>query len=274
MNPTPLEPVTPDPRKLRRTAFILFLIMLVGGVGVTWSYTRLLERQSKDPRPEIGGRLTDNLAVQLQDGSVSGLDPLSGKVWVAAAVSVNQPESWQRTREVMQRLAKRYENNPDFHLVCFTVDPDVEKPPVLAEAAEKLGAKLPQWWFAAAGKDYVHKYLKDRFKLGTIPYQKDGKWVYNPKILVIDRSQHLRFGKVKGAVVEFDFDAAAGWDAQGRSNGLEKSNVETMEDILVRTIDQVMAETPAVQKKSYWYVFALLLAGIAVLIWLKRRNAP
>lgn len=240
--PQHLEPAVRDPRKLRNTALILVALIFVSAIGIFLAYVQLSKTQNVATRPHIVGRLNENLGVIRQDGVATGFDPLDGKVWVAAAVCVNQPDSWKRSREVMQRLAKHYEGNPNFHLVCITVDPDKETPEVLAKAAQEIGAKLPQWWFVAAGREFTHKYLKDKFQLGSMPSEVDGKWEYNSKILVVDRNRHLRTGKVGKFSIEFDFDNAAKWDAEGRKSGSEKSNVEQMEIVLIQTIDAVMAE--------------------------------
>jgi hypothetical protein len=45
--------------------------------------------------------------------------------------------------------------------------------------------------------------------------------------------------------VPFDFEEAARWDAEGRSEGLEKSNVETLEDLLHKTIDHLLEQPVA-----------------------------
>lgn len=240
--PQHLEPAVRDPRKLRNTALILVALIFVSAIGIFLAYVQLSKNQNSATRPHIVGRLNENLGVIRQDGLATGFEPLDGKVWVAAAVCVNQPDSWKRSREVMQRLSKHYGNNPDFHLVCITVDPDKETPEMLAKAAQDLGAKLPQWWFVAAGREFTHKYLKDKFLLGSMPREVDGKWEYNPKIIVVDRNRHLRTGKVGKASIEFDFDAAAKWDAEGKNKGIDKSNVEQMEDVLIQTIDTVMTE--------------------------------
>lgn len=247
LDPKTLEPAIRDPRKLRRTAFILVGIMIAGGIGILAAYNKVAKKQAYDPRPPIYGRLNENLAVVRQDGSAAGLLELDNCVWLACAVSVNQPDSWKRSREVMQRVQKKYAGNPTVRLVCITVDPENETPAVLARAAAETGAELPTWWFAGAGadftqKDLIRKYLKDKFKLGVMPSYSNGKWSYNPKVMVVDRNRHLRQGKNGRAVVEFDFDAAASYDAKGLSSGSNKTNAELMEEVLIRTIEALLAE--------------------------------
>lgn len=244
-----LEPAVRDPRKLRNTALVLFAIIIASGIGVFAAYLKWAKDEADDDRPGFIGRI-DNKAefgVVRQDASGAKISDLFGKVWVVCGISVNQPDSWEATREVLLRLSKRYEDNDDFRIVCFTVDPNKEEPEVLADAAEKLGVGLPQWWFVGAGEEYVHKFLKTKLRLGIMPHQVDGEWIYDSSLIVVDRDRHIRqaslkIGKYSRKKVTFDFDQAAKWDAEGRTEGLEKSNTETLEDLLVKTLDELLAK--------------------------------
>ena len=238
IDPSTLEPALRDPKRLRRTAWVLVGLILAGGILVPLAYRKLLANQAREFRPAFAGRLVDNLGVVRQDGSTAGLFDLAGDVWVVSAVCIEQPESWRRTREVMERLRERYRGREDFHLVCLTVDPEGERPERLAAAAAELGAELPGWWLAAAGEEFVHKYLKNKLKLGVLPHRgPDGRWVYDPAIVVVDRDLHLRQVKVP-----FDFDAAAGWDEEGRETGTGRSNVGELEWLLQQTLDHLLAQ--------------------------------
>lgn len=241
LDPSKLEPAPRDPKALRRTALILTGLILAGAILVPMAYRKLLLKQAEEFRPAYAGRLVHNLGVVRQDGSTAGLFDLAGDVWVVSAVCLEQPESWRSSREVMLRLRDRYAGREDFHLVCLTVDPENERPERLDAAAEELGARLPGWWMAAAGEEYVHKYLKNKLKLGTLPHRDEsGQWVYDPAIVVVDRDLHLRRMKVA-----FDFDAAAGWDGEGKKTGSGRSNVEELEVRLHRTIDHLLEQAVA-----------------------------
>jgi cytochrome oxidase Cu insertion factor (SCO1/SenC/PrrC family) len=254
---TPAESLVPaerDPRKLRKTALWLFVIMIASGIGIYAAYMKWgrqqMEKQAEHSRPGIVGRI-DNKAefgVVRQDASGAKISDLFGKVWVVCGVSVKQPDTWQATREVLLRLNQRYGGREDFRIVCFTVDPDQEGPAVLDAAAKELGVGLPNWWFVGAGKEYVHKFLKNQLKLGIMPHQKDGKWIYDSSITLIDRDRHIRRAVVpqkRGGppyVAVFDFAQAAEWDAQGKKTGIDKSNAEQLEFLLTQTIDELLAQ--------------------------------
>lgn len=244
-----LEPVVPDPRKLRKTALWLVAIMITSGIGVFTAYLKWAAKQADDDRPGFVGRIDDKaeFGVVRQDASGAKISDLFGKVWVVCGVSVKQPDTWKATREVLLRLNERYAGRDDFRIVCFTVDPDQEDPAVLSATATELGVGLPEWWFAAAGEEYVHKFLKNKLKLGIMPHQTDDKWVYDASITVVDRDRHIRQaslkrGKYERHKVTFDFEQAAKWDAEGRTKGLDKTNVQTLEDLLVKTLDELLTQ--------------------------------
>jgi cytochrome oxidase Cu insertion factor (SCO1/SenC/PrrC family) len=257
---TPAEPLVPverDPRKLRRTALILFVIMIASGILILMSYQKWgrlqAEKDSAHARPGIVGRIDDKaeFGVVRQDATGAKISDLFGKVWVVCGVSVKDPDSWKATREVLLRLKQRYGDRDDFRIVCFTVDPDQEGAAVLDATAKELGVGLPNWWFVGAGKEYVHKFLKNQLKLGIMPHQKDGKWVYDSSITLIDRDRHIRRAVVpqkRGGppyVAVFDFAQAAEWDAKGVKTGIDKNNTEQLEFLLVKTIDELLAQPAA-----------------------------
>lgn len=255
-----LQPAERDPKKLRRTAFILVALMAVGSIAMLVAYNRWAAEAAKDDRPALVGRLDKNFKVWRQDESEAGLLDLAGDVWVISPVSFAQPDGWKTTRGVLEKLAERYGDRTDFHIVNLTVDPENEPPAELAKYAAELGAELPQWWLAGAQADSMHKFLKNRLKAGFYPAEKDGVWEYDPSLVLVGRDRHIRKATVRARKpdgkelnyrnpVDFDFEQAAKWDAEGRSEGLEKSNVAALEELLFHTIDRLL-EDPAIENES------------------------
>jgi cytochrome oxidase Cu insertion factor (SCO1/SenC/PrrC family) len=242
-----LEPAVRDPRKLRRTALILTAIMIASAIGILYAYFQLAARQAEDDTPSFKGRIEKNFKLWRQDESEGDLAAMDGEVYLIVPVLFSEPERWKHTRGVLERVAKRYADRKDLHIVCLTIDPENEPPTKLKGYAEQLGATLPQWWLGAARQESIHKFLKNILKMQTIPHKKDGKWDYDGSVVLIDRDRHIRQatlkqGKYSRRDVIFDFEQAAVWDAEGRTQGLEKSNLETLEDLLVKTIDQLLAK--------------------------------
>ncbi|MBB5352345.1 cytochrome oxidase Cu insertion factor (SCO1/SenC/PrrC family) [Haloferula luteola] len=255
-----LEPAERDPKKLRRTGLTLAALMLVSSLMVLIAYNRHAAEVAADDRPALIARLDKNFKVWRQDESEAGLLDLAGDVFVISPVAFSQPEGWSHTRPVLEKLVQRYGDREDFHIVNLTVDPENEPPAKLREFAAELGAELPQWWLAGAQKESVHKFLKNRLKAGFYPVEKDGVWHYDPSIVVVGRDRHIRKATVRARKpsgkelnyrnpVDFDFEQAAKWDAEGRSEGLESSNVEQLENLLYETIDHLLAD-PTIEDES------------------------
>jgi len=252
-----LEPAVRDPKKLRRTALILVGIMAVGAIGILIAYNRDAARRADDERPALVARLDTrkDLKVWRQDETEAGLLDLAGDVFLVAPVCFAEPEGWETTRSVLLELGERYGDRGDFHLVCITVDPENEPPAELAKFAEELGAELPFWWLVATRDESTHKFLKNELKAGILPHRDGDRWVYDPSLVLVDRDRHLRQPTIRARKpdgkelnyrnrVPFDFEQAAKWDAEGRAEGLEKSNVDTLRELLFQTIDELLA-TPA-----------------------------
>jgi len=257
-----MEPAERDPKKLFRTAAILVGVMLVGAVVVLVSYNRTAARQAEDDRPAITDRLNGNFRVWRQDESEAGILDLEGKVMVLAPVVFSQPEDYDATLPVLQRLARDYAAGDELRIVMITLDPENEPPLELARWAGEIGAELPFWWVAGAREESVHKFFKNRLNAGFYPHRDEGRWIYDPSLVVIDRDRHIRKATVRGRradgrllneryAVEFDFEQAqqldaegvpAGyeWDEQGNREPLEIGNVERLEEMLRETIERLI----------------------------------
>lgn len=241
-----------DPKKLRRTAWILAASMFAGGLLVLKAYEKFATRQSADDRPAIVHRIRKERDLRLirQDGKTAELYDLRGRVFVLNVVSLANPAAAERSLAVMKRLARTHAGTPDFHLVSLVVDPPPagELVSTLAKTAELHGMKLPQWWLGGNEGATVRKFIKNELKPSIPPYEADGKVVFDPAVVLVDRNGHLRRAVVpqkRGGppfVATFDFDQAAKWDAEGRKTGTDLSNEAQLEVLLEKTVETLLAE--------------------------------
>lgn len=251
------EPAARDPKRLRRTAWILVAIMLAGGFLVLKAYENWSTKQAADTRPAIIHRIQKERDLRLlrQDGKTADLFELRGGVFVLNVLSLRDPEAAARSMTVMKRLARQRAGEKNFHLVTLVIDPvpAAELRDTLAKAAETHGMKLPQWWIGSNEPGTLHKFIKNELKASVFPNESGGKWNYDPAIVLIDRNGHIRRAVVpktrngkpaKPEVVGFDFDQAAQWDAKGMKSGTDRSNEEELEILLGKTIDALLAGTP------------------------------
>ncbi len=251
--PVDSEPAVRDPKKLRRTAWVLVALILTGGWLVLKAYEKWAIQQSADDRPSIVHRILKerDLRVIRQDGKTADLFDLRGHVFAINIVSLDQPQSSERSLAVMKRLAAKYSGNADFSLVSLVIDPmpASEIVAALTKAADAQGMKIPQWWLASNEAATLDTFIRNELKPNVAPERIDGRWVFDSSIVLIDRNGHLRRavipkknGSGPPAIIPFDFEQAAKWDAEGRKSGSDRSNEAEMESLLHQTIEKLFAE--------------------------------
>lgn len=245
-----MEPVTPDPKKLRRTAWMLVCIMVVGGFVILKAYEKRTEEGEGDDRPSYVTQISGQKDLRFirQDGEVEDLMSLKGKVIVVQSLPQSQPDG--QTTGVMKRLSEHLADEDDFVLLTLMLDPGEPEglKGELEGLAGELGAELPQWTVATNDRETLHKFIKNEFKANMLPHEADGKWVYDGSLVLIDRNRHVRRAVIPqkrgGAayVAAFDFAQAQEWDAEGILTKTENTNVEELEILLGKTIDTLLAE--------------------------------
>lgn len=248
--PTGMEPAVRDPAKLRKTAFFIVLFAVISAVVVLWNYSIASSKQNVSDRPAYHGNVFFNLKFLRQDGKVGGFDDLKGKVWIIQPYSASQPATCELSTAALLRLRERYKDNADVAFVSLVIDPGAAEGALetLKSVAEKNGAVLPTWWFGTTEPAVLHKYLKDKCRLGTLPHFHEGRWIYDSSLILIDRDMKLRRAVVpqqKGGrpfVTGFDFAQAAEWDNEGKLTGTENTNQQEMQGLLEKTIDRLLAE--------------------------------
>jgi hypothetical protein len=248
-----LEPAIRDPKKLRNTALVLVVIMILGGWLILKAYQHWTIGQAKDDRPAIIYRITPerDLRMLRQDGEIVNLVDLRGNVVAINVTSLRDPQAAALSMAVMQRLAAARADSEHFKLITLVVDPlSAEKlRPSLAEFATANSIDLPKWWVGSNEPKTLHKFIKNELKTNIYPNEANGKWLYDPAIVVIDKNGHIRRGVVPQKaggppfVATFDFDQAADWDAKGAKTGTANNNAGELELLLNNTIDKLLAES-------------------------------
>lgn len=250
--PADYEPAERDPKKLRRTAWILVAISVIGGVLILKAYEKATVEKSADDRPSITHRIQKerDLRMVRQDGKTVDLFELRGHVWVVGVIALQNPAATERSHAVMKRLAEKHAANPDFNLVSLAVEPIPAQDAIatLTKSADTLGMKLPQWWLGTNEPATLHKFIKNELKANIFPHQEEGRWVFDTSIVLIDKNGHIRRAVVpqkQGGppyIATFDFDQAAKWDAENKLTNTGRSNEVELELLLEKAIDTLLAE--------------------------------
>lgn len=281
----PLEPVTPDPKKLRRTALILVAIMILGGIVILRAYEKRTEEGEKDSRPSFVTQITEakDLRFVRQDGKMGDLMSLKGKVLVVQCLPQSQPDAM--TTGVMKRLSEKYAGESGVALVTLMLDPGPAEglKGELEKLAGGLGAGLPQWTVGSTERATLHKFIKNEFKANMLPHEDGGKWVYDGSLVVIDKSRRVRravIPQVAGGaayVAAFDFAQAQEWDEKGIKTSKEPgapSNVSQLETLLGDTVGFLLKEENEPEKQPNLFLYtAIGFALLCVLLIVKSRAA-
>ncbi|MGJ8645035.1 MAG: SCO family protein [Luteolibacter sp.] len=136
-----------------------------------------------------------DLSATNQAGEKVKLSDLRGKVWVVAEFFAVCPHCAVRNGTELRKIYDEFKDNPDFQMVCISVDPtqdDVEK---LAAYSEALSADVEDWWFLNAGDEKAtHEYLEHTLKYFGIRERSDpaeiessGRFSHDLGLILVDR---------------------------------------------------------------------------------------
>jgi cytochrome oxidase Cu insertion factor (SCO1/SenC/PrrC family) len=130
-----------------------------------------------------------------QDGTQVGLHDLRGKVWLLAQFFAVCPQCAVRNGTEMRAIYDAFRDNPDFHVVCVTVDPKEDDQEKLADYAAALGAESKNWWFINAGEEKAtHEYLEKqlgffgiRERTDPLEIEAQGRFQHDLGLIVVNR---------------------------------------------------------------------------------------
>lgn len=216
--PQNLEPAERDPVAIRRTLFIIIMIIFAG-FFVARSYVDTLKNYADEYRPPVKQGLISagNLGLIRHDGEVVSWLDLQGQIWLLAQIATTQPETGELGREVMKELSEKFADTNRVRCVLLTIDSENDKVEQLAAFADGMEVELPDWWMVGADMESVHKYVQAKMKFGQLPYREEaegeepGKWVFDTSVMIVDPTLHIRG--------HYDFDKAVQLDEQAEEKG-------------------------------------------------------
>lgn len=132
-----------------------------------------------------------------QAGGTFDSSALRGKAWIADFIftrcSGPCPAMTSRLATLQSQLAQ-HPRRQDIRLVTFTVDPEHDTPPVLAQYAQLAHADPAFWLFLTGPRTTVWSLVKNGFKLpvGDDPGNADMPIFHSQKLVLIDRAGRVR----------------------------------------------------------------------------------
>lgn len=131
-----------------------------------------------------------------QAGEHVKLSDLKGKVWIVAEFFAICPHCAQRNGAELRAIYDEFKANPDFQIVCISVDPSQDSVERLKEYAAALGADSKNWWFVNAGAEKTtHEYLEKELKFFGIRERSNqadidanGRFSHDLAFMMVDRN--------------------------------------------------------------------------------------
>lgn len=187
------------------------IILLYAGVAVisaaiigTAMFVRSGLRKSDPQLVENVGRQTEqewfpiqrDLTGVNQAGEQVKLSDLKGKVWIVAEFFAICPHCAQRNGAELRAIYDEFKANPDFQIVCISVDPKQDSVERLKEYAAALGADSKNWWFVNAGDEKAtHEYMEKELKFFGIrertnqsDIEANGRFSHDLAFMMVDRN--------------------------------------------------------------------------------------
>ena len=136
-----------------------------------------------------------DLTATTQTGASVKLSDLRGKVWVVAEFFAVCPHCAVRNGTELRTIYDEFKGDPDFHMICISVDPEADKAEKLNDYANALGASSDNWWFLNAGEEKAtHEYLEKTLKFFGIRERTDpadieenGRFQHDMGLILVDR---------------------------------------------------------------------------------------
>ena len=150
------------------------------------------------PDTQPGLVLEQDITLVKQDGKEVQLSELKGKVWAFAQFYATCPMCAKRNAQGLKQVYETFKNNPDFKLICITVNPEEDTPEKMKSYAESLGADPSNWWFLTGDPASLKDYMVNEMKYDPIQKRENpeeaatkGALAHNMSIAVYNRDMAM-----------------------------------------------------------------------------------
>jgi protein SCO1/2 len=145
------------------------------------------EEKRVERLPELGQ--IPSFELTASDGKAFSSAALEGKIWIADFIFTTCPGPCPRMSAQMKRVEKATAGMiPGVEIVSFTVDPEHDKPAVLADYAKRYAADTARWHFLTGPMERLESLAWGAFKLNHV----DGKLEHSTRFTVVDGQGRIR----------------------------------------------------------------------------------
>lgn len=175
-------------------------VISVAILGMSWFLTTLKKERREDTPPMVdqGKEEVDELTVLekdielvRQDGTPFKISQLNDKVWLAVQFYVTCPMCAERNAEQLVKIYREFEDEPDFRVVCLSVDPDDDTEEKIQEVRSLLDVDTENWLFLKTDRQELWDYMRNEMLFADIRERKEpaeiaakGKWAHDLGIQV------------------------------------------------------------------------------------------
>lgn len=178
------------PRRPPRRRWAALAIVSLAAVALI-----LKEAAASRPRasPPSFGRVPA-FSLTDQEGRPVSLDALRGSVWVAGFIFTRCAGQCPLITQEMARLAEEFRSVPSVRFVSFSVDPDYDRPAVLADYATHQRAATDRWAFVTGAQAEVWALCRDGFRLavGENPADASEPVTHSLRLVLVDGEARIR----------------------------------------------------------------------------------
>ena len=167
------------------------LLVAVGLVAVAWLKETAAAR-GREPLPHYG--TLPSFALTDHEGHPISLESLRGSVWVADFILTRCAGQCPLMTQEMAKLAEEFRATPSIRLVSFTVDPEHDRPAVLAEYAKHHEDAGSRWAFVTGEQAQLWQLCREGFKLSVGEGEPTGPepMTHSVRLVLVDREGAIR----------------------------------------------------------------------------------
>ena len=188
-----MEKTTERPFRTICIGVALIILMVAGSVVL---------KRLKPPTPEAAplpviGSIAP-FTLTNQNGNVTTLDDLRGKVWLADIIFTRCPGPCARMTRQMAFLQAALPTDSQAKLISLTTDTEFDSPEVLKRYADKYGADQSRWQFLTGTKLGIAALAGDSLKLTAMevkPEERttaDDLFIHSTIFVLVDKQSRLR----------------------------------------------------------------------------------